>query len=244
MRLLKAAVLLALLCAALTLRAEPSFPALTGRVVDEAHLLDAASIAQLSQMLAAHEQASGGEQVVVVTLPDLQGMSIEDYGYQLGRHWGIGQRGKDNGALLIVAPQARKLRIEVGYGLEERLTDAQASVIINSIITPAFRRGEFSQGIVQGTAAIIQVLGGNPLAEPAQATGAEAEGGSRGWTIGLFILLVVLAFTLQGLGLSGGRGGRGGGFGGGLGGFGGGSGGGGFSGGGGSFGGGGSSGGW
>lgn len=96
----------------------------------------------------------------------------------------------------------------------------------------------------KGTAAIIQVLGGNPLAEPAQATGAEAEGGSRGWTIGLFILLVVLAFTLQGLGLSGGRGGRGGGFGGGLGGFGGGSGGGGFSGGGGSFGGGGSSGGW
>lgn len=162
MRLLKAAVLLALLCAALTLRAEPSFPALTGRVVDEAHLLDATSIAQLSQMLAAHEQASGGEQVVVVTLPDLQGMSIEDYGYQLGRHWGIGQRGKDNGALLIVAPQARKLRIEVGYGLEERLTDAQSSVIINSIITPAFRRGEFSQGIVQGTAAIIQVLGATP----------------------------------------------------------------------------------
>ncbi|MEE1868320.1 MULTISPECIES: TPM domain-containing protein [Pseudomonas] len=246
MRLLQWGLLLALLIVT-PLRAEPSFPALTGRVVDNAGLLDGGSRAQLERMLTAHEQATG-EQVVVVTVKDLQGLPIEDFGYQLGRHWGIGQKGKDNGALLIVAPAQRKLRIEVGYGLEERLTDAQASVIINGIITPAFRRGEFSLGIVQGTAAILQVLGGNPLAEPSRAQGS-AEEQAPAWAVGLFVLMIILVFAAQSLGLGGGgrggRGGMGGGFGGGYGGFGGGrGGGGGFSGGGGGFGGGGSSGGW
>ncbi|MBM3107729.1 TPM domain-containing protein [Pseudomonas sp. V1] len=245
MRLLHWGLLLALLIVT-PLRAEPSFPALTGRVVDNAGLLDGGSRGQLERMLTAHEQATG-EQVVVVTVKDLQGLPIEDFGYQLGRHWGIGQKGKDNGALLIVAPAQRKLRIEVGYGLEERLTDAQASVIINGIITPAFRRGEFSLGIVQGTAAILQVLGGNPLAEPSRAQGGGEEQ-APAWAVGLFVLMIILVFAAQSLGLGGGRGGRGGmggGFGGGYGGFGGGrGGGGGFSGGGGGFGGGGSSGGW
>ena len=247
MRLLHWTLLLALLIVT-PLRAEPSFPALAGRVVDNAGLLDAGSRDQLERMLTAHEQATG-EQVVVVTVNDLQGLPIEDFGYQLGRHWGIGQKGKDNGALLIVAPQARKLRIEVGYGLEERLTDAQASVIITGIITPAFRRGEFSLGIVQGTAAILQVLGGNPLAEPSRAQGGGEEG-APAWAVGLFVLLIIVVFAAQSMGIGGGRGGRGGlggmggGFGGGYGGFGGGGGGGGFSGGGGGFGGGGSSGGW
>jgi len=245
MRAFKASLLLALLLLALAVRAEVVFPALSGRVVDAANLLDAPTRSQLTQMLAAHEQASG-EQVVVVTVPDLQGLAIEDYGYQLGRHWGIGQQGKDNGALLLVAPQQRKLRIEVGYGLEERLTDAQSSVIINRIILPAFKRGEFSQGIVQGTAAILQVLGGNPLAQPSRASSADGEGEPPSlWAIGLFILLVVVVLYLQGLGGGGRRGGPGGGFGGGFGGLGGGrGGGGGFGGGGGSFGGGGSSGSW
>lgn len=245
MRLVHLALWLALLIVT-PLRAEPSFPALTGRVVDNAGLLDDGSRSQLERMLGAHEQATG-EQVVVVTLADLQGLPIEDFGFQLGRHWGIGQKGKDNGALLIVAPRERKLRIEVGYGLEERLTDAQASVIINGIITPAFRRGEFSLGIVQGTAAILQVLGGNPLAEPSRAAGSQAEEGAPAWAVGLFVLLIILVFAGQSMGLGGGgRGGRGGmgGFGGGYGGFGGGGGGGGFSGGGGGFGGGGASGGW
>lgn len=244
MRLFKVLLCLVWLASTGGLWAAPQFPALSGRVVDGAGLLDSGARSQLEQLLKGHEQATG-EQVVVVTLASLQGQSIEDYGYQLGRHWGIGQQGKDNGALLIVAPQERKLRIEVGYGLEGRLTDAQASVIINSVITPAFRRGEFSQGIVLGTAAILQVLGGAPLDEPAQGMMGAAQDGPPIWAVGLFILLIVIVFAVQGLG--GGRsGGRGGGFGGGLGGgFGGlGGGGGGFSGGGGSFGGGGSSGGW
>src|SRR5208282_4771954 len=95
---------------------------------------------ELSDMLATHEGATG-EQVVVVTLPSLQGYSIEDFGYQLGRTWGIGQKDKNTGALLIVAPNEHKVRIEVGYGLEGKLTDAQSSVIINRDILPEFRRG-------------------------------------------------------------------------------------------------------
>src|ERR1700712_2780873 len=146
-------------------QADLTFPPLTGRVVDTAGMIDAPSKEHLEQMLRAHEELTT-EQVVVVTLPDLQGSTIEDYGYQLGRHWGIGQKGKDNGALLVVARDERKVRIEVGYGLEDRLTDAQSSVIISQIITPAFKTGNFSKGISDGVAAMLVVLGGSPLDEP------------------------------------------------------------------------------
>ncbi|PAA28773.1 TPM domain-containing protein [Pseudomonas fragi] len=224
-----------------------TFPALSGRVVDEGQMLDPATREQLTQTLQAHEKATG-EQVVVVTVPDLQGTPIEDFGYQLGRAWGIGQKDKNNGALLIVARDDRKLRIEVGYGLEDRLTDAQASVIINQIITPAFKTGDYNQGISDGVGAILQVLGGTALAEPAYASsqgdGSDFMAEHPGGVMLLFILfvLVVAACQFYGICNSGGSGGsRSGGFGGG--GFGGG-GGGGFRGGGGSFGGGGASGGW
>ena len=104
-----------------------TFPRLTGRVVDEAGILDAATRAELTQKLADLE-AKSTDQLVVVTLRSLQGTSIEDYGYQLGRAWQIGQKGKNNGVLLIVAPNERKVRIEVGYGLEGTLTDAITSL--------------------------------------------------------------------------------------------------------------------
>lgn len=232
--------------------AAPSFPELTGRVVDNADMIDKSEQARLTNMLAAHEQKSG-EQVVVVTLPDLGGVTIEEYGYQLGRHWGIGAKGEDTGALLIVAKAERKIRIEVGYGLEGRLTDAQSSVIVNRIVTPAFKQGEFSRGIVDGTAAMVRVLGGNPLAEAEQSRRGESGSPSIGRTLAFFVLMVVI-IGLFGSGGGGGRGKRrrrglwgvpifmGGGFGGGS--SGGGFGGGGFSGGGGGFGGGGASGGW
>ncbi|MEN2395773.1 TPM domain-containing protein [Pseudomonas halotolerans] len=249
MRVLKFGLVLLLWVFAITAQAELSFPALTGRVVDTAQMLEPSVRTQLDAQLKAHEQATG-EQVVVVTLADLQGTSIEDFGYQLGRYWGIGQKDKNNGALLIVARDDRKLRIEVGYGLEDRLTDAQSSVIINQVITPAFKAGNFSKGISDGVAAMLTVLGGNALDEPAAAYGADGQeaGDFVGRHPGLFVLLVLLfivtVFVCQMLGiLPAGRGGSGGGYGGGGGGFGGG-GGGGFSGGGGSFGGGGSSGGW
>ena len=116
-------------------------------------------------MLAAHERATG-EQVVVVTLHSLQGYTIEDYGYQLGRHWGIGQKGTNNGALLIVAPKEHKVRIEVGYGLEGTLTDAISATIIQNYILPSFKRGDFNAGVLAGTNSILQVLGGNSISPP------------------------------------------------------------------------------
>ncbi|MGQ7241902.1 TPM domain-containing protein [Salinicola sp. V024] len=239
--------------------AAPDFPELTGRVVDNADLLDDSTQSQLTDMLAAHEDATD-EQVVVVTVPNLQGEAIEDYGYQLGREWGIGQKGEDNGALLIVAVDERAVRIEVGYGLEGRLTDAQSSRIINQIITPAFRDGDFAGGITRGAEAMVKVLGGDPLAEaPPQQQPDRQEsrhiGGAGFWFFALF--MIVMLIVRSGGGGGGGRGGkrrRRGGFMGGVlmggalggsGGFGGGGfGGGGFGGGGGGFGGGGASGGW
>lgn len=218
--------------------AELTLPTLTGRVVDQAELLSAPVEAQLTQMLAGHEQATT-EQVVVVTVPDVQGRSIEELGVQLGREWGIGQQGEDNGALLIVARDDRRMRIEVGYGLEGRLTDAQSSIIINQILTPAFRRGDFEGGIVAGTEAMIQVLGGDPLRSSTGATGERPPapliggltfffmiilfliGGGRGGR-GRFGRAVLAGALLGGMGRGGGMGGGGGGFGGGGGGFGGG----------------------
>ncbi len=227
----------------------PEFPELTGRVVDQADMLDAAAESQLTQMLLAHEQATT-EQVVVVTLPDLQGNAIEDFGYQLGRHWGIGQEGEDSGALLIVAESERKVRIEVGYGLEGRLTDANSATIINQIITPAFRQGDFSAGIMNGAAAMVKVLGGEPLAVPTQPPRDQAREKPSLGLASLFFIIVMAVISIVGGGK--GRRGRGGAallggalLGASMGGRGGGGfGGGGFGGGGGGFGGGGASGGW
>jgi uncharacterized protein len=226
-------------------QAELKFPALSGQVVDTAGMIDSDSKERLSQMLRAHEELTT-EQVVVVTLPDLQGSTIEDFGYQLGRFWGIGQKGKDNGALLIVAKGERKVRIEVGYGLEDRLTDAQSSVIINQVITPAFKQGDFMGGISKGTEAIVQVLGGDPLAEPV--VGASGGDDVTDWKMSLLFLILFVAFIYINMRWGRALGGLGGGYigSGGGGGFGsaGSGGGGGMRGGGGSFGGGGASGGW
>lgn len=240
------AVLLAGLgiCAELA-EAELRFPPLSGRVVDTAGMIDSPSQERLSQMLRAHEELTT-EQVVVVTVPDLQGSTIEDYGYQLGRYWGIGQQGKDNGALLLVARDERKVRIEVGYGLEDRLTDAQSSVIVNEVIIPAFKQGDFVGGISKGADAIVQVLSGNPLAEPV--VGASGGDDVTDWKMSLLYLVLFAAFIYINLRWGRGLGGLGGGYigSGGSGGFGSGGSGssGGMRGGGGSFGGGGASGGW
>ena len=116
--------------------AELTFPTLTGRVVDAANLLDPADEQALTSELKALEERSS-DQVVVVTLPSLQGYAIEDYGYRLGRHWGIGTKQLSNGMLLIVALNERKVRIEVGRGLEPILTDALSKIIIENAILPA-----------------------------------------------------------------------------------------------------------
>jgi len=243
-----ACLLAGMLCTTASAFATLSFPALSGRVVDEAGLLDAESTRTLTNLLAQHEQDTSN-QVVVVTLKSLQGDSIEDYGYQLGRHWGIGQKGKNNGVLLIVAPNERKVRIEVGYGLEGVLTDAYSSVIIQEYILPQFKQGKYAQGILDGVQKILGVLKGTFKPQPPKSKKTHLAG------ILYIIFLVIILFGMFGGSGRGGPGRRRGRYSniyyGGLGGFGGGgfgSGGGfsvgGFGGGGGSFGGGGSSGGW
>ena len=140
--------------------ADPVLPELTGRVVDSANLLTAADRAALETELAAIEEKST-DQVVVVTVPSLQGYPIEEFGYRLGRKWGIGQKGKDNGVLLIVAPNERKVRIEVGRRLEPLLPDGRTGSIISRDIVPTFRRGDFAGGIKAGVSQIKAALYGD-----------------------------------------------------------------------------------
>jgi uncharacterized protein len=137
--------------------AAQTFPPLTGRVVDAAKLLSPEQVSQLDQLSAQVEQASS-RQLVVATIPDLQGYPIEDYGYRLGRAWKIGQKDANNGIILIVAPNERKVRIEVGYGLEPIMTDALSSVIINDNILPKFKAGDMAGGIMDGANAIAEQM--------------------------------------------------------------------------------------
>ena len=181
-------------------QAAPHFPALTGRVVDDAHLLDAGAVQQLTQQ-STDLEARTSDQLVVVTVPSLNGQSIEEYGVALGRHWGIGQKGKDNGVLLIVAPQEHKVRIEVGYGLEGTLTDAQSSRIIQTIILPAFKRGDMQAGILQGAQAIATLAGGGAIESathyPASPSYQHTNGDHGSGATALFLILIGLFLFSQ-----------------------------------------------
>lgn len=213
--------------------AKPNFPALTGRVVDSANLLSLSEKTSLEQILTQYEIKTSN-QLVVATIPTLQGLTIEEYGYQLGRAWGIGQKEKNNGALLIVVVNDRHVRIEVGYGLEGKLTDAISSQIIQTIILPKFRNKDYAGGINDGITAIITIISGKTISSNGAANEAEQSISlSDLIVIGIFLILFFLVIFYGKKG-----GGSGGGFGGGRGS------GGGFRGGGGSFGGGGSSGKW
>lgn len=259
----KALGLLTALLLALTGQAAlaQNFPTLSGRVVDQADLLDPQQEAALTAKLQGLETRTK-RQLVVATLNSLEGYEISDYGYRLGRHWALGQDGKgeaekDNGAILIVAPNERKMRIEVGYGLEPVLTDGLSSTIIRNDITPRFKAGDFAGGINAGVDRIVTQLElpADEAAKIAQAA-QERQGQDEGIPFGAIIFILFLIFfvflpmirSMNGGGRKHRRGGiapviiwgGGGGFGGGGGGFGGG----GFGGGGGSFGGGGASGGW
>ncbi len=256
-------LLLALLWAPAFAASAPQFPELSGRVVDGAHVLSPEIQADLTAKLANLEQTNS-RQLVVVTLPSLGGYEIEDYGVQLLRHWQIGQKGLNNGALFIVVPSEHKVRIEVGYGLEATLTDAMSSVILQRAVLPKFKAGDISGGVVDGTSAIIEQLGLDPstaeakAAEAAQVQADAPRHRHRNPIAGL-IPLIIIFFVFSSIfrGRRGGGGGigwllplmllgggRGGGWGGGGGGDWGGGGGGGFGGGGGSGGGGGASGSW
>jgi uncharacterized protein len=175
------------------------FPQLTGRIVDDAHILSADQIAGLDQKLENYERGTTN-QVVVATINSLQGDTIEDYGYQLGRQWQIGQKDKNNGIILIVAPNERKVRIEVGYGLEGVLTDALSSEIIQGIILPQFRAGDIPQGVASGTQAILDVLGGKSLPRPAYGA-ANTHSSNMTW-LALFVVIMVFRIFLFNSGLT------------------------------------------
>ncbi|WP_435417082.1 TPM domain-containing protein [Parerythrobacter aurantius] len=178
-----------------------NFPALSGRVVDQANIIPDATEAELTAKLEALEQTTQ-RQLVVATIADLQGYDISDYGYQVGRNWGIGDAQRNDGALLIVAPNERKVRIEVGYGLEGYLTDAVSSLIINNAIVPEFREGDMPGGIVAGTDAIIQQLQLPPEeAAKVAAEAASARESDGGFPVGaiIWIAFVVFFFILPAL---------------------------------------------
>jgi uncharacterized protein len=141
-------------------------PFLSGRVVDDAEILKSATRDRVTAVLKAHEQSTG-DQIAVLTVPTIGDQSIEEYAVKVFETWKLGQKGKDNGVLLVIAPKDRKLRIEVGYGLEGTLTDAAASRIIRNVITPQFKAGDFDKGVADGVDAIIGVLTGKPVPEAA-----------------------------------------------------------------------------
>lgn len=181
----------------------------TSGVVDAANILSPAEEQALSKKLIAQERASG-RALVVATIADLQGYDIADYGYQLLRNWGVGNK-QNEGAILIVAPQERKIRIEVGYGLEGVLTDALTSQIIRNDISPRFKAGDMAGGINAGIDQIGTLLALPPDQAKARAAAAERDGrkshdggGLMALWIGLFFLFFVI-LPLMGRFRGGGR---------------------------------------
>jgi uncharacterized protein len=236
-------------CAAL---AANDFPPLTGRVVDQAKILSPLTSADLERKLADLGRKSG-IQLVVATVPSLGGEEIEPYANELFRSWKLGEANKNNGVLLLVAPKERRVRIEVGYGLEGTLTDAVSSIIISNAIAPRFKAGDFNAGTTRGVDDIITALTTDSAEWKPKPTDMRAEHeASLLDALAPFLIFLFIMFVVTRIGRRGGGNvvfipmGMGGGFG--RGGFGGGGfsggGGGGFSGGGGSSGGGGASGSW
>jgi len=230
--------------------AAPNFPALTGRVVDQAGVLNADQNVILTNRLRDFE-TNTGHQMAVAIVSSLQGYDIRDFGYQLGRFWALGSKEKNDGVLILVSPSDHKVSIEVGYGLEGDLTDALTSVIINHAMVPKFKAGDYLSGLYSAVDDIEKAVGGqgaDVLAAAQNQSVEEMDPATAIFFVFFFIMLAWIVYRASRGGVIFIPGG-GGGFSGGSssgGGFssGGGGGGGGFSGGGGSFGGGGSSGSW
>lgn len=187
-----------LLCMASSIgfaQSNPTFPTLSGRVIDQAGILDAAATSALTKQLAAHE-AETSNQIVVVTVNSLEGYADADYALRLGREWGIGTEEKSNGVILLVAPNERKVRIEVGYGLEGALPDGLAGQIIRRDILPSFKESDYPRGIELGVNAILQAVVGEYKAEP---TSARKRGDHNDKAFGFIPLFFIGMVALPGL---------------------------------------------
>jgi uncharacterized protein len=204
----KLALLLVACLAALTAFAA-DVPYLSGRVVDNAEILGAETKRKLTEQLKAHE-AETTNQIAVLTVPSLEGESVESYAEQVFNTWKLGRKGKDNGVLVLVAPNERRMRIEVGYGLEGTLTDVAASRIIRNVMTPRFKEGNFDAGVAEGVQAVIGQLTGSAEV-PADAPQSVAEKKSDNFfdgpdlsiteriLIGAFIFGIIGLFTVLGI---------------------------------------------
>ena len=152
---------------------EAEIPYLTGRVVDTAGMLSEADEAELTQQLENLEKATSA-QVVVLTIDTLGGEAIEDYSLRVAETWKLGQEGRDDGVLFLIVRDDRKMRLEVGYGLEPMLTDALSRRILSEVVTPKFRAGDYPAGIEAGVGAVVSVVEGNPDAVPLERRGSNA----------------------------------------------------------------------
>jgi uncharacterized protein len=243
----RAAAVLAALLLVVTVYAQDDLPANDGWVTDLGGFLTPQQETSLETLMESYRQGSGNE-IALLTVPDLGGIPIERYALEVARKWGIGGKEKNNGALLVVAKAEHKIRIEVGRGLEGNITDAISGRIIRGIIAPEFKKGDYYQGLRGGILA-LQAAAGGDYANIPQASKPRSGGSGIGLLPLLFIIFIILSIFRRGrrggggggalltglfLGsmLGGGGRGSGGGFGGGGGGFGGFGGGGGFSGGG------------
>lgn len=167
-------------------------PALTGRVNDLAHLLQPTTVRHLETVLEELER-SDSTQLAVVTIPSLEGDNLEAFSIRLAEAWQIGQKGRDNGAILLIVPKERKIRIEVGYGLEGRLTDLTAGRIIREVISPQFKLGHFDQGVSDGVAAMIQTVRGEFQAAPSSPASRSRNPGRSPSLLGVLALLFVIS---------------------------------------------------
>ena len=168
----------ATLLAALVAAGATAVPYLTGRVVDNAEILKPATRERVAALAKAHEDKTT-DQIAVLTVTTLGGESIEEYASRVFAAWKLGQKGKDNGVLVVVAPKDHKMRIEVGYGLEGTLPDVAASRIIRNVMTPAFRNDNFDDGVAQGVEAIVAQLEGQTTGAGTSAQFADVESGSK-----------------------------------------------------------------
>jgi uncharacterized protein len=199
--------------ATVSIAQEADIPYLTGRITDNAQILSEETNKSLSESLKAHEERTTN-QIAILTVPTLNGESIEDYADRVFKEWKLGQKAKDNGILMVVVPNDRRMRIEVGYGLEGTMTDLTAGRIIRNIMTPKFKKGDYNGGIADGAQAIIEVLEGGKVQETAGAgnPGATSEGAgfldgmkrpdmpiAQRILLGAFIFGIIGIFTLLGI---------------------------------------------
>ncbi len=175
-----------------------SVPPLTGRVVDLAHILSVSDAEQLSTQLQAHEEKTGN-QFAVLILPSLEGEALEPYSHQVATTWKLGQKGTDNGVLLLIDVKERKLRIEVGYGLEGTLTDLRSAHIIRNEIVPRFKAGDMPGGVRAGVDAILKTIEGTYQAQESPSSGVRT--GAEPTAVHYVFIGIVVGF-LAGLVLS------------------------------------------